>query len=275
MRPNPRPVVRPVSGLTSSLIASLRDPYVRYRNGLFVSDGLRFLLRALEAGDPIAGVALGPGKPVPGDVLARLRSVGCPILHLDRDEFSHLSIGDDHCVITVHHQTWSRLPDKVNRKDLWIGVETVKNPGNLGTLLRSAAAVGANGLMVFGPPRDRADPFDPVCVRAAMGAHFGLRVVGTNHAEFRRWACRYEMTVVAATGSATLDYRRISYRRPVLLMLGHERSGLSEAQRASSDVEVRIPMAPSVDSLNIAMAGTVLLYEAYGQQRPCRGRNQH
>lgn len=272
MRPKPDPIIRPTPGLSCSLVLSLREPRTRAQTGLYLAEGLRFLIHAIERQTPIAGVILGPGRPVPGDLIGRLAALGCPILRVSATEFEALATSEDagHSVISVLHQTWTGLPKAILKHDLWVGIENVKNPGNLGTLIRSAAAVGARGLMVFGPIRDRADPFDPGCVRAAMGALSGMAIVETTHAEFRRWRLRYELTVIAATGSAARDYRAVTYRRPVLIMLGHERSGLSEAQRETADIEVRIPMAAAIDSLNLAMASTVLLYEAYSQRHPIR-----
>jgi TrmH family RNA methyltransferase len=124
--------------------------------------------------------------------------------------------------------------------------------------------------MVFGPVRERADPFDPGCIRASMGASFRLKIVETSHREFRSWRHRYELRVLGADGGAPSDHRTVKMNRPLLIMLGSERDGLSEAQRITCDGFVRIPMSAGVDSLNVAMAGTVLLYEAWGQRHPVR-----
>lgn len=116
--------------------------------------------------------------------------------------------------------------------------------------------------MVIGPPRDRADPYDPMVVRASMGSLMAMNIIATNHQVIRRWPCRYETRIIGADGGAATDYRRLDYRKPTILMLGEERSGLSNAQRTTCDGFARIPMAKGVDSLNVAMAGTLLLYEA-------------
>jgi TrmH family RNA methyltransferase len=126
-------------------------------------------------------------------------------------------------VLVVARQHWQSLPSVVLRNDLWLGVEHLRTPGNVGTLMRSAAAVGATGLIVSCPARDRTDPFDPGAVRASMGAIFGFKMVRTSHAEFRRWPGRPELRVFGGTGDAPRDYRSVIYRKPVVLMLGNER----------------------------------------------------
>jgi TrmH family RNA methyltransferase len=258
MRPSNRPsslVVRPLSGgLSPSLIRSLRDRGTRDRAGLFLAEGQRSLNCLFGSGYALAGLVVRAG--LGGHAVSRARLEGCAVLELSRSAFMDLSAtADPPGVIAVVHQRWLELPEHVGQSDLWLGVETLRNPGNLGTLLRSAAAVSARGLIVFGPCRDRADPFDPGCVRASMGSLFGLEVVGTHHQAFRKWPRRSEVTVLAGTGDASRDFRTISYRRPTVIFLGHERQGLSEAQRITSDYEVRIPMSGPTDSFTVAMAG--------------------
>lgn len=276
MRSNPASdlVIKPIAGLSPDLIARLRQSDVRREQRLFVAEGIRFLSAAIVGKTPIAGIFLCRERPFPSVLRRCLEGAGCPISVLSESAFAALTQSEDPppSVLTVLHETWRPLPKYVRHNDLWLGLDNIRTPGNLGTLFRSAAAVGARGVMIFGPVRDRADPFDPACVRAAMGAISSLEIVETSHQEFRRWKHRYELTVLAASGDAILDYRTITYRRATMIMLGHERKGLSEAQRITSDVEVRIPMAAGIDSLNIAMAGTVLLYEAYNQRHPIKRR---
>jgi RNA methyltransferase, TrmH family len=97
-----------------------------------------------------------------------------------------------------------------------------------------------------------------------------MKLVFTSHQQFRKWRHRYEFNVLGADGGAATDYRCVSYRRPTLFMLGDERKGLSDAQRNSCDGFVRIPMAGTVDSLNLAMAGTLLLFEVRNQRHPIK-----
>lgn len=204
-------------------------------------------------------------------MVRRLRSAGTPTLEVDSATFRDLSQAPEaQGVIAVLPTRWQSLPERIGRQDLWLAVDTIRSPGNVGTLLRAGEAAGAQGLMVFDPRATGPDPHDPMVLRATMGALFAMRLVRTCHQSFRKWARRYELTVVGATGESSTDYRAITYRRPTVLMLGDERSGLSEAQRATCDATVRIPMHGRGDSLNVAMAGTILLFEARNQRHPLR-----
>lgn len=264
----------PLQGLlTPEFVSSLRDRDRRDRYGLFLAEGLRFLCTAVDTGYPISGLVVCR-KLLHGALAHTLiRRAGVPTLELSEAEFVRLSAAEEpQGVLLILRQAWHPLPQRVGPRDIWLGVERIRTPGNLGTLMRSASAVGATGVMVFAPARDRADPFDPSCVRASMGSCFRMRVVGTTHREFRSWRHRHELMVVGADGGADRDYRQVKYRRPVLLMLGNERDGLSEEQLNTCDGFMRIPMVGEVDSLNVAMAGSVLLYEAWSQRNPVKGR---
>ena len=150
----------------------------------------------------------------------------------------------------------------------WIALETIRSPGNLGTILRTCEAVGAAGLILLRPRGAVIDPHDPDVVRASLGAVLSRRLVRATPSELRGWARRSDCVVVGATPKGSHDYRAVSYRRPVVLMLGDERKGLSPRQQALCDVTVRIPMAGRGDSLNVAVAAGVLLYEVQNQRHP-------
>ena len=252
--------------LSFTFLQSLAERQTRDLQGRYLAEGFRALHAAIAQQAPITGLAIC--RELLHSTEARyaiqnLRSQGIKTLNLTRTQFEQLARAPEpQGVILVLKQQWQPLPSTVKRKDLWLGVEHIRTPGNLGTLLRSAHAAGANGLIIIGPPRDRTDPYDPVVVRASMGSIFALDIISTTHQAIRRWPCRYETRILGADGAADTDYRKLDYRKPTILMLGEERQGLSEAQRTTCDTFARIPMAKGVDSLNLAMAGTLLLYEA-------------
>lgn len=280
MRPRPRPVVaRPIPDLSPDLLLALRGRAERDARGLFLAEGARFLIAALDHGAPFAGIAVCPhllrGCALREDVV-RVERAGVPLIRLSPKAYARASPGTPdgaaagQGAILVLRQAWEPLPKPADA-DLWIGVETVRSGGNLGTLLRSGHAAGATGLVVFdrceGGTETGADPHDPSAVRATMGSLFAHRLVRTTHRAFRRWA-RGRVAAFGATAEGAVDYRLADYRRPALLMLGDERKGLSEGQRATCGTLVRIPMLGAADSLNLAMAGTILLYEAHNQRNP-------
>ena len=260
--------------LSVDLVRALRERPARDVHGLFTVEGIRFLSAAVDAASPIHGLLTCPrllANPTGQVLVRRLRAQGVPITEVDPPVFRDLAMAPEaQGVIAVLPLRWEGLPAAVRRNDLWIGVDTIRSPGNVGTLLRAGEAAGATGLIVFDPRSTGPDPHDPVVIRATMGALFAVRLIRTCHQEFRRWPLRYDVRVVGATGDADCDYRALSYRHPTVLMLGDERKGLSDAQRVTCDSTVRIPMHGRGDSLNVAMAGTILLFEARNQRHPLR-----
>ncbi|AIE84681.1 tRNA/rRNA methyltransferase SpoU [Fimbriimonas ginsengisoli Gsoil 348] len=260
-----------------------------------MAEGARFLAAAWREAASFAGLVVCPallhGEDAWG-MVDRLRKAQVPTLRVDPRTYASVSLchssPDDPVerlpaaarqgILAIFRQRWEPLPDRLRRNDLWIGVESVRTPGNFGTMLRGGDAVGASGVIVFdrseaGTPTGP-DPYDPAVVRATMGSLFAHRLIRTTHRDFRRWAGRSEISAIGATPEAATDYRSITYRRPVLLMMGDERAGLSDGQRGSCDRLVRIPMVGSPDSLNLAMAGTLMLYEAYNQRHPVARRER-
>jgi TrmH family RNA methyltransferase len=134
----------------------------------------------------------------------------------------------------------------------------VRDPGNLGTILRTIDAVGANGAILIG---ETVDPFSVEAVRATMGSIFNVALARGRPAEFEEFRARWPGTMVGTHLSGKLDYRGADYRPPVLLVMGGEQAGLSLATAATCDVLVKIPMAGRADSLNLAVATGIMLFE--------------
>lgn len=285
MRLRPHPfVVRPLEDLSFDLVRGLHERTQRDGQNLFLAEGARFLSRAVEGRAVFAGMVLCPPRLVGSelrDLVTRLERAGVPRLRASPEEYAALSPGvsDEgesvaagQGVLLVLRQQWDPLPKRVARDGLWLGLESVRTPGNLGTLMRSAEAAGATGLILFdrseeGTPHG-VDPHHPSAVRASMGSFFALRLVRTTHRAFRRWRREQGVAAYGAAGEAEMDYRRMNCRRPTVLMLGDERKGLSDGQRGSCDALVRIPMMGHPDSLNLAMAGTLMVYEAMNGRWP-------
>ena len=164
-------------------------------------------------------------------------------------------------VAAIVRQRIHRLDEiAINEEPYWTALEHVRSLGNYGTLMRTSAAVGATGFILIG---DEIDPFDPAVVRATMGALFKQKIVRTNASELLCWARRQKIEVIGASPNGSQDYRHITYKPPIVLMLGGERKGLTDEQRAICARLVRIPMAEGMDSLNVAVAGSLLMYEVF------------
>ena len=142
----------------------------------------------------------------------------------------------------------------------------MRSPGNLGTILRTGEAVGASGLILIG---DGVDPYDPACVRATMGAVFGQRFVRATEGELTAWKRRTGARLIGTSPHAKSDYRAVAYPPGTILFMGGERQGLSAQMQSLCDENVHIPMVGAGDSLNLAVATAVMLYEVFGQRRGC------
>ena len=147
---------------------------------------------------------------------------------------------------------------------IWLVAQAMRDPGNLGTMLRTGDAVGAGGLILID---DCADPFSAEAVRASMGAIFTQKVARAPWDEFIAWLRQGEGQLVAASLRDAVDYRDAPYAAPCFLMVGNESQGLPEAYEDACDLRVTMPMLGRADSLNAAVAGAVLAYEALAKLR--------
>ncbi|MBU2328869.1 MAG: RNA methyltransferase, partial [Alphaproteobacteria bacterium] len=143
--------------------------------------------------------------------------------------------------------------------ETWIALDRVRDPGNLGTIIRTADAAGASGVILVG---DCTDPFSMETVRATMGSMFALPLVKTTPADFLKWKKSVDARLVATHLAGAVDYRTIDYRsKPVILMMGNEQSGLPDDLAKAADKLARIPQVGMADSLNLAVATGVMLFE--------------
>lgn len=147
-----------------------------------------------------------------------------------------------------------------------LGLETVQDPGNLGTIIRTAVAAGATGLWLSG---DSVDLENPKVLRASAGQWFRLPMsVSPDLTTVVRQCQQFGAQVVATQANAQSTYWELDLQRPTLIVLGNEGAGLSAALTAMADLSVRIPLSPGVESLNVAIAAALMLYEAQRQMHP-------
>jgi len=146
--------------------------------------------------------------------------------------------------------------------DIWLVAQDLRDPGNLGTMLRTGDAVGAGGLILID---DCADPFSAEAVRASMGAVFTQKLARARWAEFLPWLRSGSGQLVAASLRDAVPYRGAPYQSPCFVLVGNESQGLPEDYEAECDLRVTMPMKGRADSLNAAVAGAVLAYEVLAE----------
>lgn len=243
-------------------IRALADRKARDKSRLFFIEGERFVIAALTTKTIVEQVVIVRGRrlvPPLSKLIAQHRRV----LELERDEFDSLSRMREPTsssgVGAVVRMPWTTLPERPKRGP-WLCFEAVRSYGNLGSALRSAVAFEAGGVAILG---DELDPFDPAVVRATMGAIFHLPIVRTTPTALRRWCRQQRAQIIGTSAKGRRDLRSLRLQPPSVLMIGHERGGMSELQRELCDDVVRIPISARVDSLNLATATSVLLYESW------------
>jgi TrmH family RNA methyltransferase len=207
----------------------------------------------------VAFSAEGAKHPLAAEIIAATEAAGGDAIETSADILSKMSGKDNpQMLIGAYRQPDSAL-DAVDRSQapLWIVAQALRDPGNLGTILRTGDAVGAGGLILID---DSADPFSVEAVRASMGAVFTQQIAAARWPEFVAWLRSGEGQLVGTSLKATQDYLAVEYRKPCFLLIGNEQQGLPADYEAECDLLVKIPMAGRADSLNAAMAAAVMAF---------------
>ena len=247
---------------------SLQTAPGRAASGCYVIEGIRHVFRAAQAQIPIEQLFIAPEvlKSLAGQKLARrLRSAGTRCAAVDPDLYRRLSLAAaPQGIAAILRQAWTPLSAvRPGEGEGWLAVEGVESPGNLGTMIRTSEAAGATGLILIGRT---ADPHDPAAVRATMGSLFSQKLVRTTAHEFAAWSERRGLMLVGTSPRGEQDYRAIRYAKPLVILVGSEKRGLSDELSRACNTLVRIPILRSgVDSLNVAVAAGILLYAALDQ----------
>lgn len=257
------------SNPTIKQIRALRARKEREHAGVCWAEGIRITAAAIERGAPIERLVVAPDlltSAFARDLVAAQQAHGVPVTEVTGEVFAGLSLKDGPQGIgAVVRQQWAAL-DQLAPSDAlcWIALDAAQDPGNLGTILRTSDAVGAAGIILLG---HAADPYDPAALRASMGAVFAQRLVRAGFDDLLRWKTRHHAALIGTSDAAPIDYHAVRYPQPAILLMGSEREGLSSAQQAACDLLVSIPMTGHSDSLNLAVATAVMLYELFNQRR--------
>jgi TrmH family RNA methyltransferase len=251
------------SNPTVKLLRSLRDKKHRKREGKFLAEGLRLLTDARESGRVPEMLVMADGRdehPLLDALMADVEAVGGEILEPSPDILSKITGKDNpQAVLGVFAEfdTALRALDRA-AAPIWLVAQALRDPGNLGTMLRTGDAAGAGGLILID---ECADPFSAEAVRASMGAVFTQTIAQAPWAEFIDWLRQGAGQLVAASLRDAVPYRGAPYQAPCFILVGNESRGLPEEYEAACDLRVTIPMRGRADSLNAAIAGAVLAYE--------------
>ncbi|MGN6848053.1 MAG: TrmH family RNA methyltransferase, partial [Sphingomicrobium sp.] len=231
------------SNATVKLLRSLRDKKARRSEGLFLAEGLRILTEARGSGrlpEIVAFSADGAKHPLAAEIIAATEAAGGDAIETTPDILSKMSGKDNpQMLLGAYRQPATSLAaiDR-SKAPLWIAAQALRDPGNIGTILRTGDAVGAGGLILID---DCADPFSVEAVRASMGAIFTQAVATARWGEFVSWLRSGEGQLVGTSLKATHDYLEAEYRKPCFLLIGNEQQGLPADYEAECDLLVKIP----------------------------------
>lgn len=249
-------------------IRKLSQRKYRRESGLFFVEGLRPIISAINHGAMIEQVVYCEElleSEYGHNLLQQAQKKGITIVEVSKNVFESISNREGPqglCAVVRQNSIPLSMENKL--EGLWVAVEGGQDPGNLGSILRTLDAVGGKGMLLVG---EGTDAYHPTSVRASMGAVFTVSLIQTNLQDFGKWHENHAKAIIGAVCSSAVDYHSYNYPEDLILFMGSEQKGLStHAVNICSDL-ITIPMVGSVDSLNLANATSILLYEIFDQYR--------
>ncbi|MDQ3075386.1 MAG: RNA methyltransferase [Pseudomonadota bacterium] len=247
---------------TVKRLRSLRDKKARREDGLFLAEGLRILAEARDVGrlpEIIAYSDKVPLQPLAAAIVTSCEAAGGDVIVTSPDILSKMSGKDNpQAILGAYRQPDTSL-GAIDRSaaPLWLVAQSLRDPGNIGTILRTGDATGAGGLILLD---DSADPYSVEAVRASMGAIFTQKVAVATWDEFLRWLRAGPGQLVGSSLNTTHDYLEPTFDQPCFVMVGNESRGLPAEYEAACDLLVKLPMLGRADSLNAAVAAAVIAF---------------
>lgn len=259
--------IKPVSSLQNDRIKAIRAldmRKTRKSTGLFVAEGASLIVTAREQGyvpETLVYRSGTAGEGVARGLVTWALEQNAEVLEVSEAILEKLAAKDNpQSVLAVFRQRWAEqpAPSALTAKDTWVALEEIRDPGNLGTILRTVDAAGARGVILIGTC---CDPFARETIRATMGSIFAVPMVRLDRESFVALCAAWPGDIAGTHLSATSDYRTVSYAGPTMLLMGSEGPGLSQALAAQCTQLVKIPMAGKLDSLNLAVATALTLFQ--------------
>jgi len=257
-------VTKAVTSLTNPTVKSVRALHMRKEReetGLFLAEGLKVITEGVELGRAPKMLLYGPDSdhPLLHSAIAATKAAGGEVIEVTRDILEKVSRRENpQAVVAVFEQAFTPLTEVAPQSArCWVALQAVRDPGNLGTIVRTADAAGCGGVILVG---DCCDPYSVEAVRATMGSIFAVPLARASVAEFIAWRGGWPGSVVGTLLTATTDYRAAKYQSPTLILMGNEQQGLPPELAAVCDVNVKIPMRGRADSLNLSVARGIMIY---------------
>jgi TrmH family RNA methyltransferase len=248
------------------LIRDLRDPRKRTENGLFFVEGIKLVGDSFSSKWKIESIIFSPEllRSTYGiETIEKARSADVEVVEVSKDVFQSISDKDGPQGIgAIVHLELSLLDKIASKCGVWVGLDSVQDAGNLGTIMRTVDSAGGRGVVLLG---NCVDPFSPEAVRASMGAIFSIDLIHTDFDSFLDWQRQFQYLLIGSSDKGRMHYRSSSYAQDMILLMGSEQKGLNPALTDICSKIVAIPMRGSSDSLNLAVATGIILYEIMDQ----------
>ena len=260
-----------ITSATNPLIKMLRAldrKKTRQETGLFLAEGVRLIEQALAQGweiDTLVVSASGAERPFIADLMQRAAVSGARLVQVpDRIAGSITRKDNPQAVIAAIKQQELGLERlDASHSGLWIGLYECRDPGNLGTILRTADCADVAGVVMI---EQCCDPYSVEAVRASMGSLFDVRLARADFETFNSWRQQAGLSMVAASVNGDTNHTGVNFVQPSVILMGNEQSGLPDSVEAQCDTLCLIPMRGGADSLNLAQATAIMLYEGWRQR---------
>ncbi|WP_309090371.1 RNA methyltransferase [Phenylobacterium sp.] len=258
---------RAVTSLSNPTVKAVRALHLRKdrdETGLFMAEGLKHVTEGVELGHAPRILMYGPdaaNHPLLKRAVQATRAGGGEVIEVTADILAKVSKRDNpQAVVGVFPQAYRPLAEiDPSTAPCWVALHRVRDPGNLGTIVRTADAAGCGGVILVG---ECCDPYSVEAVRATMGSIFAVPLSRCSEAEFAAWRQGWPGSVVGTLLSATHSHAAAEYRKPALILMGNEQQGLTPEMASLPDLNVKIPMRGRADSLNLSVATGIMIYAA-------------
>jgi RNA methyltransferase, TrmH family len=258
---------RTITSLSNETVKRVRALHMRKardETGLFVAEGLKNVIEGVDTGHAPRILMHGPdavSHPMMRKAVAATLAARGEVIEVTHDILAKVSRRENpQAVVGVFPQAFAGLAEvRPGPAQCVVALHRVRDPGNLGTIVRTADAAGCGAVILVG---ECCDPYSVEAVRATMGSIFAVPLAKASEAEFAAWRTGWTGSVVGTLLSADVDHRAARYARPALILMGNEQQGLPPDMAALCDVNVKIPMRGRADSLNLSVATGIMIYAA-------------
>ena len=261
-------MITSLSNTRIKYIRKLKDKKFREASGVFFAEGVRVVGEAFEEGWEFEQAVICESlfrDDYSRSLVEAFEEINIDMLRVDEKVFKSLTTKEGPKGIgAVIKQRWCDVDLMTHEAGLFIALDRVQDHGNLGTIMRKADAVGVKGIYLLD---HSTDPYDTKTIKASMGAIFNLSLVRCDSQKFMNIVKSNAIFTAGTSDKGAKDYQEVSYPEKMVLLMGSEREGLSEFLMANCDALIRIPMQGKSDSLNLAVATAVSLYEIFNQNR--------